>query len=360
MLEQLSSLLSFAQTDAYAGTHLSFDQPWVFLLLPLPLLIWKWLPRAQQEQAALRVPFFHDIARDVQNTSARRVGAKWRFALLVLLWLLLVMAAAAPRWIGEAVALPASGRDLLMAVDISGSMETPDMRIENQLVQRIVAVKIVVDDFIQQRQGDRVGLIVFGGNAYVQAPLTFDHATVRQFLRDAQLGFAGNGTAVGDAIGLAVKRLRARSGDRHVLILLTDGASNAGSVTPLAAAKVAADNNVVIYTIGIGADQSGLLSMLRGYQSDLDERTLQQIAETTGGRYFRARDPEELAEIYRLLDQLEPVADKKQTYRPQRALFYWPLGVALLLSMLWATLAAFRSTYPFAAKATTRREETGA
>jgi Ca-activated chloride channel family protein len=332
-----------AFTGLLPATQLGFDLPWAWLALPLPWLLRRLLPRAAQEQSALRVPFFDAIARDVQVAAKNSRFARGRGLLLSALWLLLVLAASAPRWIGDPVALPASGRDLLLAVDVSGSMEAPDMRIQNQVVQRIVAVKIVVDDFIGQRSGDHVGLILFGANAYVQAPLTFDHATVRRFLQDAQLGFAGDGTAIGDAIGLAVKRLRARSGDRHVLILITDGANNAGSVTPQAAAKIAADNGVVIYTIGIGADRDGLLAMLRGYGSDLDEGTLKQIADATGGRYFRARDPQELAQIYRLLDELEPVAGEQQTYRPQRALFHWPLGAALLLSLAWASVALLRT-----------------
>lgn len=326
-------------TGLLPSTQLGFDLPWAWLALPLPWLLRRILPRATREQSALRVPFFAAIARDAQSSANAARIARGRGLLLIALWLLLVLAASAPRWIGDPVALPASGRDLLLAVDVSGSMEAPDMRIQNQLVQRIIAVKIVVDDFIAQRGGDRIGLILFGANAYVQAPLTFDHATVRRFLQDAQLGFAGDGTAIGDAIGLAVKRLRARSGDRHVLILVTDGANNTGSVTPQAAAKIAADNGVVIYTVGIGADRDGLLAMLRGQGSDLDENTLKQIADTTGGRYFRARDPQELAQIYRLLDELEPVAEERQTYRPQRALFHWPLGAALLLSLAWATSA---------------------
>lgn len=350
---------SFAQPFANFG----FDQPWAFALLPLPLLAWKFLPRAPQQQAALRVPFYRELAADISAQTHARLFSQRRFWLLSAIWLLLLLAAAAPRWIGDPVSLPASGRDLMLAVDVSGSMETPDMQIDSQLVQRVVAVKIVVDEFIKQRRGDRLGLMLFGGQAYMQAPLTFDRDTVRRFLREAQLGFAGDGTAIGDAIGLAAKRLRERPGNRHVLILITDGANNAGSVTPLEAAKVAADNHIVIYTVGIGADQRGLLSMLRGYSSDLDETTLQNIADTTGGRYFRARDPQELAKIYQLLDELEPVADKTQTYRPQQALFFWPLGLAFVLTLLWslghALSRAVSNTlnHSFNEKNTTRKTE---
>ncbi len=331
-------------------SHLGFDQPWAFFLLPLPLLTWLLLPRAQEQEAALRVPFYAELVTDTLTQARRVIHRRGRFAWLSLLWILLVLAASAPRWIGDPVSLPATGRDLMLAVDLSGSMKIPDMVIDNQQVARVVAVKTVVDDFIGQREGDRIGLILFGTRAYVQSPLTFDRDTVRRFLRESQIGFAGEETAIGDAIGLAVKRLRARPGDRHVLVLLTDGANTAGNVTPVAAAKVAADNHIVIYTVGVGADEMqlpGLFGTSFGSRrvnpsADLDEQALQAIADSTGGRYFRARDPKQLAEIYRLLDQLEPVADKQQTYRPQQSLFFWPLGIALLLSMIWALHATLR------------------
>jgi Ca-activated chloride channel family protein len=322
---------------------LGFDYPWAALVAPLPLLIYMLLPRATQQQAALRVPFFSQLESN-ESTMPRHLRRPLRWSLLLLWWLLLIVAACAPHWLGDEIALPNNGRDLMLAVDLSGSMQIPDMQIDNERVERLMAVKAVVDDFIKQRRGDRLGLIVFGTQAYVQAPLTFDLATVGRFLREAQIGFAGEETAIGDAIGLAIKRLRERPGDRHVLILLTDGASNAGNVTPAVAAKLAAENHIVIYTIGIGADElivPGPFGTSFGAHrvnpsQDLDENALKNIATLTGGKYFRARNPQELVGIYRLLDSLEPVADKSQTFRPQRALFYWPLGAALALSFIAA------------------------
>jgi Ca-activated chloride channel homolog len=322
---------------------LGFDYPWAAWLAPLPLLIYFFWPRAQQQQAALRVPFYAQLAANA-TTIPRQVRHRVRLLALLLWWLLLVAAACGPHWLGDAVNLPASGRDLMLAVDLSGSMQIEDMQIRNEQVQRIIAVKAVVDDFLQHRRGDRVGLIVFGTRAYVQAPLTFDLDTVGRFLREAQIGFAGEQTAIGDALGLAVKRLRDRPGDRHVLILLTDGANDAGNVTPAAAAKLAAENHIVIYTVGIGADSmlipgpfgSNFGARRVNPSQDLDEEALKNIAAVTGGRYFRARNPEELAGIYRLLDSLEPVVDNTQTYRPQSALFFWPLGAALLASLVFA------------------------
>ena len=340
--------------------QLGFDYPWAVLFAPLPLLIFFLWPRARQQQAALYVPFYREIAAN-ETTVPRRVQKRGRLALLVIWWLLLITAACGPHWIGDEIALPTSGRDLMLAVDLSGSMKIPDMIVGDERVQRIVAIKTVVNDFIKQRKGDRLGLIVFGTNAYVQAPLTFDLDTVGKFLNESQIGFAGEETAIGDAIGLAIKRLRDRPGDRHVLVLLTDGANTAGNVLPAAAAKLAAENQITIYTVGIGAEELIIPGPFGGNfgarrvnpSQDLDEELLQSIADTTGGRYFRARNPEELAGIYALLDELEPIVDKSQTYRPQRSLFYWPLGAAFLLSIAmsirgfsWRSFTSARAATP--------------
>jgi Ca-activated chloride channel family protein len=272
-------------------------------------------------------------------------------AALWLLWLLLLLAAARPTWIGEAIELPNSGRDLMLAVDISGSMQVEDMQLGKNLVSRVEAVRRVGADFIDSRKGDRLGLILFGSNAYLQSPLSFDTATVKRFLQEAQIGFAGQETAIGDAIGLAVKRLKERPAQSRVLILLTDGQDTASSVRPLDAAQLASDLGIRIYTIGIGAERMtlpGLFGSSFGSRqvnpaADLDEATLQKIAQTTGGQYFRARDPAELAGIYQLLDQLEPVEQAPVSYRPRQALGYVPLLLALLLSFALALRQLLRS-----------------
>lgn len=324
---------------------LSFEFPWVIYLLPLPLLVYWLLPKTEQQQAAVRVPFFSELRAMQQHSSSVIARSKLRLAALLLFWLGLLSAAAGPNWIGEPISLPASGRDLLLAVDLSGSMKVEDMQLRGQQTTRISAVKAVLDDFILRRKGDRLGLVLFGTHAYVQAPLTFDRQTVQRFLSEAQIGFAGDQqTAIGDAIGLSVKRLRDRPGDRHVMVLLTDGQNNGGEVQPMPAAKLAADNNIIIYTVGIGADEMvvpGFLGSSFGSRrinpsAELDEKTLQQIAALTGGKYFRARNPEELSNIYQLLDELEPVEDKQQTFRPQKALFYWPLALCFIIGALWA------------------------
>ncbi|WP_299975172.1 VWA domain-containing protein [uncultured Pseudoteredinibacter sp.] len=330
---------------------LEFLWPILLLLLPLPLLFRKILSSKQDSSAALKVPFYQQLAQP----QAHQAQAKWHLLLLWLIWLCLLLACARPVWIGEPIEMPSSGRDLLMAVDISGSMKTPDMEVEGEQVPRLWAVKAVVGEFVERRKHDRLGLVLFGSRAYLQAPLTFDRATVKQLLDEAQLGFAGEKTAIGDAIGLAIKRLRERPADSRVLILLTDGANTAGEVAPLKAAELAKQTQVKIYTIGIGADQmtipgvfgSSFGSRTVNPSADLDEDSLQKIAQMTGGQYFRARNPQELQKIYHLLDQLEPIEQAEETYRPQKSFTHWPLGIALLLISL---LLILKNAFQLSAK----------
>lgn len=316
--------------------------PWVVLLAPLPWLVRRFAPRAQGQDPALRAPFFEQWqSLSEQGAQGSRAVGKLPLIALWVMWLLLLVSAARPVWIGEAVELPNSGRDLMLAVDISGSMKIEDMQLNKALVPRITAVKQVGAEFIERRQGDRLGLILFGSNAYVQSPLSFDTATVRRFLTEAQIGFAGQDTAIGDAIGLAVKRLKERPAESRVLILLSDGRDTASSVQPEDAARLAAQLGIRIYTIGIGADSlttPGLFGSSFGSRqinpsAELDEAGLQNIAEMTGGQYFRARNPAELAAIYQMLDQLEPIEQDSASYRPRQALGYLPLLLALAISL---------------------------
>ena len=220
------------------------------------------------------------------------------------------------------------------------------MTLDGSQANRLEVVKQVAGEFVENRAGDRVGLILFGSQAYLQAPLTFDHVTVRHFLDEAVIGVAGRETAIGDAIGLGVKRLREAPGGEAVLILLTDGQNTAGAVSPRQAAELAAQTGLRIHTIGIGAERMrvrGLLgTRLVNPSADLDEATLRAIAETTGGRYFRARSREDLEDVYARLDELEPVAGESHVVRPVTALYPWPLGVALLLSLLLAGVPSMR------------------
>lgn len=313
---------------------LEFIWPWMFYLLPLPLLARLLLPAAEARQAALRTPFLDDF-REQATTAAHPAHGRRILAVAGLSWLLLVTAAARPQWVGEPVELPVSGRDLMMAVDLSGSMQEQDFMINDRPVDRLTAAKQVAGEFIERRTGDRLGLILFGDQAYVQTPLTFDRKTVNTLLQEAVLGLAGERTAIGDAIGLAVKRLQHADENSRVLILLTDGANTAGEIQPIKAAELAASIGLKIYTIGIGADEI-LRRTLFGVRrinpsQDLDEAALTAIAEKTGGRYFRARNTEELQQIYELLDQLEPVEQETQSFRPTRSLFHWPLSIGVCL-----------------------------
>lgn len=323
---------------------LEFAWPWVFLLTPLPWLV-RWLLPAQTSpgDAALRVPFLDDLA-DFAARPGAVVRYRTRFWLAVLAWLALVAAAARPQWLGEPIEQTVSGRDLLLAVDLSGSMEIEDFILDGQAVDRLTATKQVAGRFIERRIGDRIGLILFGERAYLQAPLTFDRKTVGILLDEAVIGLAGDKTAIGDAIGLAVKRLRQNPENQRVLILLSDGANTAGAVLPLQAAELAAREHLKIYTIGVGAERmvvAGLFGTREVNPSqDLDEETMTAIADKTGGRYFRARDTEELAKIYRVLDQLEPVEKERLYYRPYAELYHWPLALALFggVVLLWSRL----------------------
>jgi Ca-activated chloride channel family protein len=312
-----------------------FEWPLLILALPLPFLI-RWLLPADlpTEQAALKVPFLEDFGDG--ETKAVSQSKQWPLLLASIAWLCLCVASMRPQWMGEPIEQAVSGRDLMLAVDLSGSMQEEDFIIEDRRVDRLTATKNVASEFISRRAGDRLGLILFGTQAYLQTPLTFDRATVITLLNESFLGLAGENTAIGDAIGLAVKRLKKQKTDSRVLILLTDGANTAGEVSPLKAAELAAANHLKIYTIGIGADEMIVRSFFGSRKvnpsRDLDETTLKAIAEKTGGRYFRARNTQELDKIYQILDELEPVEKDKRYFRPKTELYHWPLAIALLLA----------------------------
>lgn len=316
-----------------------FEWPWLLAALPLPLLI-RWLVPAKMpvEQAALKVPFLDDFS-DAETRTVSQTK-QWPLLLAAIAWLLLVIACSRPQWLGEPIEQAVSGRDLMLAVDLSGSMEEQDFMINKRSVDRLTAAKGVASDFINRRVGDRVGLILFGTQAYLQTPLTFDRKTVMTLLNEAVIGLAGDNTAIGDAIGLAVKRLGSEQVNSRVLVLMTDGANTAGEVSPLKAAELAAAKHLKIYTIGIGADEMIVRSFFGNRKInpsvDLDEKTLIKIAESTGGQYYRARNTDELNNIYMRLDELEPVEKDKQYFRPRSELYYWPLSLALGLTAVIA------------------------
>ena len=315
-----------------------FDWPWIALLLPLPFIIRYFMkPVEAENEAALRVPFISDFSTDFESKNRIDVKRKLLY-IAILAWCCLVVSGTRPLWLGEFIEIPVSGRDLMLAVDLSKSMIEEDFIVDDKLVNRLYATQAVAGEFIERRVGDRLGLILFGEQAYLQTPLTFDRTTVRALLDEAAIGLAGGSTAIGDAIGLAIKRLREQEEQSRVLILLTDGANTSGEIDPLSAADIAAREKLTIYTIGIGADEKIIRSLFGSQRvnpsADLDEKTLQAIADKTGGRYFRARDTEQLEQIYQILDELEPIDKDVKRFRPQSALFHWPLALSLVLFLL--------------------------
>lgn len=339
---------------------------WVFFLIPLPFFMMFLPVRKQKAGGVLRVPFYQDIVSLSGNTVVESGRFNRRFFFFFIIWLFLLMSAARPQWLGDPVNLPVTGRDLMMAVDISGSMELPDLELNGEPVTRLDVVKSVAGDFIQRRVGDRLGLVLFGKRAYIQTPLTFDRKTVKAMLDEAEIGLAGKETAIGDAIGLAVKRLREKDIKDRILILLTDGANTAGMVDPRQAARLAADEGLKIYTLGIGAETMDA-GNLPGSSSinpfalfgnrvvnpsrDLDEDLLKYIAQQTGGIFFRARSTQALQDIYRRLDVLEPTVKDEKTFRPVTELYFWFLSTGFLLGLLYLVFAYIRPPSLLASRA---------
>lgn len=310
--------------------------PWALVLLPLPYII-QWLVPAKTEQTsfALKVPFFKHLQSVAKPTIASK---KINNILLWLMWIFLVIALSGPQWVGQPQAIQREGRNILLALDLSGSMQQGDIQINNRPVTRLTVVKNAARQFITQRTGDRLGLILFGTNAYLQTPLTFDHKTVLHMLDDATIGLAGQTTSIGDAIALSVKRLKNTPKKSRVLILLTDGANNSGNIEPLQAAEIAKKYHIKIYTIGLGAD-SVIVQSVFGNQTynpsqDLDEKTLKAIAKLTGGEYFRAKDYQQLKNIYQKINALEAVKSDSEIFRPIKMYYFIPLAISFICLLL--------------------------
>ena len=313
---------------------LTLALPWLLLLLPLPLLLRK---KQQLQQSKLGGHLYlpgSDVEAQSLPSKTETTSTKGYW----LVWVLIVFAVARPLWMGEPIELPSKGRDLMLSVDLSGSMQIEDMVIDGKVTDRFTLIQHVISQFIERRKGDRIGLILFADHAYLQSPLTQDRRTVAQYLNEAEIGLVGRQTAIGEAIALGVKRFDQVENSNRVLILLTDGSNNAGAISPEQATDIAAKRGITIYTVGVGAEvmeRRTLFGKERVNPSmDLDETQLKQIAEKTGGSYFRARNTEELERIYQEIDKLEPISREQLSYRPQSELFYWPLGLALLLTIL--------------------------
>lgn len=326
--------------------NFGFIWPWMIAFLPLPWLIRPFLKPAQQKQIPLLAP--HLIARFSQSSSGQPLqkptteGPRVPILFLVL-WLILLLAAMRPVWFLTPTPFESTGRDMLLSVDLSGSMEKPDMLLNGRNVDRLTALKSVVDDFIIQRKGDRMGLIVFGSDAFMVSPLTYDLNAIEQLLQETQIGMAGNNTALGDSIGLAIKHLQGARNNKAVLVLLTDGSNNAGAVEPLAAAKKAAEIGLVIHTIAFGDVHS---AAGRNRSLDIDTATLDAIAALTEGQSFVASQTSQLAEIYQRINEIESTQFTLNQFRARTELFHWPLGLALWLSfyLVWRKITPVMST----------------
>jgi Ca-activated chloride channel family protein len=307
--------------------------PYLLLLLPLPWIIRRLLkPARPATPLALKIPFFTALQKLTHNTTWQHKFS-WRSSLIYVVWALCVIAASGPQQIGDPVELPRSGRNIMLAIDLSGSMSLPDFTLSGQRSTRLDVVKDVAGRFIAGRKGDRIGLVVFASEAYARTPLTYDIATVKQALDNTFIGLSGQMTAIGDAIALSVKRLQQLPDNNRVLILLTDGANNAGELSPEQATQIAAEENIRIYTIAIGSEHYSVANSFIN-DDDLDEAILQSIAEATGGAFFRAKDTQSLEAIYAKIDALVPSTTDTQVFRPHKELYYWPLAAALLCMML--------------------------
>jgi Mg-chelatase subunit ChlD len=320
------------------------DYPWLLLLLPLPWLAYRFLPAYNEARSAVRVPFFAAMSRAVGEAPGI-VGNRrnlWQLLLNVMVWALILLAAARPVFVEKPIERQQPVRDLMLAIDLSQSMETEDFtNASGEKINRLAAVKQVVQGFIDKRKDDRLGLIVFGSGAYPQAPLTLDHASLSLLLADTGIGMAGPNTAIGDAIGLSLKLLDQAHEQEKVLILLTDGNDTSSAITPDHAAEMAANKGVIIHTIGIGdPSASG--------EAKVNLSALEQIAKTTGGQFFRAEDRNALDQVYSTLDRLTPHQVKTLSHQPQRELFYWPLGAAIALLALYHLGALLRVRLAFA------------
>ncbi len=318
----------------------TFLWPYSFLFFLLPFFVWFFLPPVKGEQgvAALRVPFYNRV-KSFTSSLGKNTSFLLRF-LLALSWIFFVLAAARPVWFDSQIQMPREARNIVLAVDVSGSMQEQDFDVQGRAVSRMALVKAVVADFLAKRKQDNIGLVLFGTEAYTYAPLSFDNKTLQELLKEANVGVAGEMTAIGDGLAVSVYNAAQVPAKSRIVILLSDGTSNAGSVSVQNALTFAQKQGVKVYTIGVGSQsrfvQDAFGFMLANPDSSLDEETLSEIAKQTGGRYFRAKSTTDLQEIYQIIDKLETDTQKELTIRPQKELFWFPLLAGLLLlAFVW-------------------------
>jgi len=326
-----------------AGQQLELGLPWILWLLPLPLLFLL-LPPMKYRSEALYYPLFSRVIaiKKEKPTRGVRLGRRRWFQLVLmwLIWICLITSLASPQLVGEPEKQIKTARSMLLNVDLSLSMDSRDwVSAEGERTTRWDAVKEVMNEFIEMREGDRMGLVLFASQAYLQAPFTSDLQVVSSLLDESEIGLAGAKTVIGNAIGKGIELFKSDSIEERVMILVTDGADSGSELSPRQAARIAALDNITIYTIGIGSVSSGAY--------ELDEATLTDIAEATGGQYFRASDREGLLEIYAILDELEPIEYEDEDYIPRRLVFYYPLMAAFTLALLFHLVAGLISTLRF-------------
>lgn len=315
--------------------------PWALLLLPLPVLVWWLAPPKREAVQGVRVPFFDKLSSAVGETP--RAGAvvltrrTMQMLAGVLIWILVVSGLAKPAWVGEPIVQTDAARDVMLAIDISGSMDQSDfVTPDGSKIRRMDAVKRVVGEFIIRREGDRIGLIVFGSKAYVQIPFTQDLRTAKTLLDEIEVGMAGPNTTLGDAIGLAIRTFEVSEVEQRLLILLTDGSDTGSMMTPINAAEIARNNGVETYTIGVGDPE--------GASNDrVDFATLEEIAKRANGQFFNAADVAGLETVYARIDELVPQEIKTVSFRPRQTLVHWPAAGIVVLAIVFYLLLLLSS-----------------
>jgi len=318
---------------------LTLAYPWLLLLLPAPWAIWRFAPPHRTRVPAIRIPFFR-LLTQVGGLEARQgatvlARSRLQMGAAIAIWVLLVLALARPERLGEPLVIETAARDVVLALDLSGSMDARDFKApDGSPQQRLEAVKAVMRQFIAERDGDRMAMIVFGTRAFVQAPFTEDLQSLNGFLDQSVVGMAGPNTALGDAIGLGIRTFEASDVDQRLMILLSDGADTSSRMTPINAASLAADRGVMIYTIGVG-DPEG------AGEDRVDLGALEDIAKRTGGQFFFAGDDAALRAVYGEIDKQNPREVESVSYRPSDNLSHIPLGLALLIGLATTLILHF-------------------
>ena len=308
--------------------------PWIFLLLPLPIIAWILLPSLTKRRSALISAGFYKLIELTDQDPRKAAWVSKRnwlgWMVLILVWCLILCALSGPHLTGEPEMKIKTARSFLIAADISFSMDIRDWEVDGVRMSRWDATKNLMADFIKERKSDQIGLIFFGTNAYLQAPLTTDLEIVEWMLNETEVGMAGQMTGIGNAIGMAMRIFEQDTLDEKILFLLTDGVDSGSEITPIDAAGLAKQDSITIYTLGIGDPA--------GSNGDLDERTLKEIASITGGRYFQAIDQTQAQAAYDTIDELEPIEFEEESYQPSVLLYYYPVVAAILVIILYSLI----------------------